>query len=99
MRTYSTGMYTRLGFAVAPRCEPDLLLLDEVLAVGDEAFQQKCIARIAEFQRAGGTIVFVSHNGQAIEKVCNRAIWLSGGQLRHDGTPQEPCAPTAPAWP
>jgi ABC-type polysaccharide/polyol phosphate transport system ATPase subunit len=66
VRTYSTGMYMRLGFAVASSLEPDILLLDEVLAVGDAAFQQKCMGRIAEFQRSDATIVFVSHSAPAV---------------------------------
>lgn len=89
VRTYSSGMYMRLGFAVASELEPDVLLLDEVLAVGDAAFQSKCLARIAEFQRSGVTIVFVSHSQWAIQTVCTRAIWLNGGNVVIDGHPQE----------
>jgi ABC-2 type transport system ATP-binding protein len=88
VRTYSSGMYMRLGFAVAAELEPDILLLDEVLAVGDAAFQQKCLGRIADFQRAGVTIVFVSHSAQAVEHVCNRAIWLSGGVVMMNDDPE-----------
>ncbi len=87
VRTYSSGMYTRLGFAVAAELDPDVLLLDEVFAVGDAAFQAKCMSRIADFQRRGVTIVFVSHSQWAIQMVCNRAIWLSGGSVVADGEP------------
>jgi len=87
VRTYSSGMYTRLGFAVASCLDPDILLLDEILAVGDAAFQQKCIARIAEFQRANTTIVFVSHSGMAVKRICDRAIWLQGGRIDADDRP------------
>lgn len=87
VRTYSSGMYTRLGFAVAAELDPDVLLLDEVFAVGDAAFQAKCMSRIADFQRRGVTIVFVSHSQWAIQMVCNRAIWLSGGSVVADGDP------------
>lgn len=87
VRTYSSGMYTRLGFAVASCLDPDILLLDEILAVGDAAFQQKCIARIAEFQRQKTTIVFVSHSGMAVKRICDRAIWLQGGRIDADDRP------------
>lgn len=89
VRTYSSGMYTRLGFAVAASLDPDILLLDEVLAVGDEAFQRKCMGRIAEFRRSDATIVFVSHNAASVTAVCDRAIWLDHGDLRADGPPEE----------
>ncbi|MCB0881094.1 MAG: ABC transporter ATP-binding protein [Thermoleophilia bacterium] len=91
VRTYSSGMYMRLGFAVASELKPDILLLDEVLAVGDAAFQSKCLARIAEFQRDGCTIVFVSHSQWAVQTVCTRAVWLSGGNIVADGDPQTVC--------
>lgn len=85
VRTYSSGMYARLGFAVASHLDPDILLLDEVMAVGDAAFQNKCMSRIAEFRREGVTIVFVSHSSAAVELACDRAIWLSGGHIAADG--------------
>lgn len=88
VRTYSSGMYMRLGFSVAAELDPDILLLDEVLAVGDAGFQQKCMGRIADFQRAGVTIVFVSHSASAVEHVCNRAIWLSSGVCMMDAGPE-----------
>jgi ABC-type polysaccharide/polyol phosphate transport system ATPase subunit len=89
VRTYSTGMYMRLGFAVATSLDPEILLLDEVLAVGDSAFQQKCMGRIAEFQRSDATIVFVSHNRGAVELVCDRAVWLANGRIQADGDPRD----------
>ena len=85
VRTYSSGMYMRLGFSVAMHIQPDVLLLDEVLAVGDEAFQHKCFARIADYQRAGGTIVFVSHDPSAVERICDRAIMLEQGRVLEEG--------------
>ena len=85
VRTYSSGMYMRLGFSVAMHIQPDILLLDEVLAVGDEAFQQKCFGRIADFKRSGGTIVFVSHDPSAVERLCDRAIMLERGRVLEEG--------------
>jgi ABC-2 type transport system ATP-binding protein len=85
VRTYSSGMYMRLGFSVAMHIQPDILLLDEVLAVGDEAFQQKCFGRIGDFKRAGGTIVFVSHDPSAVERLCDRAIMLERGRVMEEG--------------
>jgi ABC-type polysaccharide/polyol phosphate transport system ATPase subunit len=89
VRTYSSGMYMRLGFAVAMHVQPDILLLDEVLAVGDEAFQQKCFGRLGDFKRAGGTIVFVSHDPSAVERLCDRAIMLDGGRIVEEGAATE----------
>jgi ABC-type polysaccharide/polyol phosphate transport system ATPase subunit len=80
VRTYSSGMYMRLGFSVAMHVQPDVLLLDEVLAVGDEAFQQKCYGKIAEFKRDGGTIVFVSHDPVSVERLCDEAVLLDRGR-------------------
>ena len=85
VKTYSSGMYTRLGFSVAMHMAPDILLLDEVLAVGDEAFQQKCYGKIWDFKRAGGTIVFVSHDPHAVELLCDRAILLERGPRDRGG--------------
>jgi ABC-2 type transport system ATP-binding protein len=85
VRTYSSGMYMRLGFSVAMHIRPDVLLLDEVLAVGDEAFQQKCFGRIWDFKRAGGTIVFVSHDPGSVEMLCERAIMLDHGRVVEEG--------------
>jgi ABC-type polysaccharide/polyol phosphate transport system ATPase subunit len=86
VRTYSSGMYMRLGFSVAMHVNPDILLLDEVLAVGDEAFQQKCFGRIGDFKRDGGTIVFVSHDPSAVERLCDRAIMLEQGRVAEEGS-------------
>ena len=85
VRTYSSGMYMRLGFAIASHVEADLLLLDEVFAVGDEAFQRKCFGKIFEFKRHGGTIVFVSHDASAVERLCDRAVLLKEGAVAFDG--------------
>lgn len=85
LRNYSEGMKMRLGFSIAVHTEPDTLLVDEVLAVGDEAFQAKCFRRIEEFQRQGRTIVFVSHDMAVVRRASTRAIWLDAGVIRHDG--------------
>ncbi len=85
VRTYSSGMAMRLGFAIAAHLEADVMLLDEVFAVGDEAFQRKCFGRIFEFKRQGGTIVFVSHDAAAVERLCDRAVLLRAGRVEFDG--------------
>src|SRR5207248_8786866 len=85
VRTYSSGMYMRLGFSVAAHIRADVLLLDEVFAVGDEEFQRKCFGKIHEFKSRGGTIVFVSHDAQAVERLCDRAILLRRGEVAFDG--------------
>ena len=89
VKTYSSGMQMRLAFAVASHVDPDILLLDEVLAVGDEAFQQKCFGRIFDFQRRGGTLIFVSHDPGAIERVCDRVLLIIDGVVTADGPPKE----------
>lgn len=89
VRTYSSGMFVRLGFAVAVHTDPEIILVDETLAVGDESFQEKCYAKIAEFQRAGRTIVFVSHDMDAVRRVATRAIWLSESRIKADGPTEE----------
>jgi ABC-type polysaccharide/polyol phosphate transport system ATPase subunit len=89
VKTYSTGMYMRLGFSVAMNVRPDILLLDEVLAVGDEAFQAKCFGKIWDFKRSGGTMVFVSHDPAAVERLCDRAILLEHGHVVERGTAEE----------
>jgi len=89
VRTYSSGMYMRLGFAIASHVEADVLLLDEVFAVGDEAFQRKCFGKIFEFKQRGGTIVFVSHDAGAVERLCDRAVLLSEGRVAFDGPTHE----------
>jgi ABC-type polysaccharide/polyol phosphate transport system ATPase subunit len=89
VRTYSSGMYMRLGFAIAAHLDADILLLDEVFAVGDEAFQRKCIDRVLEFKHGGGTIVFVSHSASAVERLCDRAVLLRRGEIEYDGDAHE----------
>jgi ABC-type polysaccharide/polyol phosphate transport system ATPase subunit len=89
VRTYSSGMVMRLGFAVAAHLEVDVLLLDEVFAVGDEEFQRKCFGKIHEFKQRGGTIVFVSHDAAAVERLCTRAVLLRQGRLVYDGPVRE----------
>jgi ABC-type polysaccharide/polyol phosphate transport system ATPase subunit len=89
VRFYSSGMMARLGFAIAIYSTPDLLLLDEVLAVGDHNFQKKCIARIRELQEAGTTILYVSHSEGSVQELCSRAIWLHDGRIAADGDPAD----------
>ncbi len=89
VRTYSSGMVMRLGFAVAAHLEVDVLLLDEVFAVGDEEFQRKCFGKIFEFKQRGGTIVFVSHDAVAVERLCGRAVLLRQGVVEFDGPTRE----------
>jgi ABC-type polysaccharide/polyol phosphate transport system ATPase subunit len=86
IKWYSSGMYVRLGFAVAAHMEPQILLVDEVLAVGDEAFQQKCFRRIEELRAAGSTIVFISHDLATVERLCQRALLIQEGQIASDGS-------------
>jgi ABC-type polysaccharide/polyol phosphate transport system ATPase subunit len=85
IRTYSSGMLMRLAFSVAIHLDPEVLLVDEVLAVGDAAFQQKCFDRILEFRRAGKTLLCVSHAVGMVQQLCDRAIWLDHGELVMDG--------------
>jgi ABC-type polysaccharide/polyol phosphate transport system ATPase subunit len=85
MRTYSSGMWARLGFAVATDIQPDILIVDEVLAVGDEAFQRKSSARMQDFRDHGATILLVSHNMDTIEAMCHRAAWIHHGEVRAVG--------------
>jgi ABC-type polysaccharide/polyol phosphate transport system ATPase subunit len=89
LRAWSAGMVMRLGFSIAIHSDPDVLLIDEVLAVGDESFQQKCYARIADFQKEGKTILFVSHDLEAVERVASRALWMKAGDLVMDAAPAE----------
>lgn len=89
MRTYSSGMSARLGFAVAADVNPDILIIDEVLAVGDEPFQQKCLARMHEFRARGATIFFVTHGIDMVHELCPRAVWLEGGRIKYAGPTQE----------
>jgi lipopolysaccharide transport system ATP-binding protein len=87
LRTYSSGMVARLGFSVAVHLSPDILLIDEVLAVGDEAFQRKCMNKIQEFRARGVTMVLVTHNLREVEQSCDRAAFLESGRLVEIGNP------------
>lgn len=88
VRTYSSGMLARLGFSVAMHVDADVLLVDEVLAVGDFAFEQKCFAKIDEFKAAGGAILFVSHEMPDVRRVATRCVWLNGGRIEAQGDPE-----------
>ena len=85
IKRYSTGMQLRLGFAVAAHLEPDVLVVDEILAVGDAEFQRKCVGRIAEAEQEGRTVVFVSHDLETLATICRRAVWLEAGRVRDSG--------------
>lgn len=89
LRTYSSGMRARLGFSVASAVAPDILLMDEVLAVGDEDFRQKSIARVEEMVSGDTTVVFVSHNLEALKRICTRILWLQFGEYVMTGDPDE----------
>src|SRR6186997_63441 len=88
VKTYSSGMYMRLGFAVAIHVDPDVLLVDEVLAVGDEGFTHKCLDKFSEFKRRGKTILLVTHSLGLIERFCDEALWLDGGKVEAEGDPR-----------
>jgi len=85
VKRYSSGMYTRLAFAVAAYLEPEILIVDEVLAVGDMRFQKKCLGKMQDVSSEGRTVIFVSHNMTAVQKLCNRAIWLNKGKIVEQG--------------
>jgi lipopolysaccharide transport system ATP-binding protein len=87
VKRYSSGMHVRLAFAVAAHLEPEILLVDEVLAVGDAEFQQRCLGRMEDFSGTGRTVLFVSHNMQTINQLCDRVIWLDEGRIVEDGDP------------
>lgn len=87
VRTYSSGMLARLGFAVAMHVDASILIVDEVLAVGDYDFEQKCYTRIGEFRDSGGTILFVSHDTDTVKRISDRALWLRNGKIVEDGDP------------
>jgi lipopolysaccharide transport system ATP-binding protein len=89
VKRYSSGMAVRLAFSVAAHLEPEILLIDEVLAVGDAEFQQRCLGRMEDLSGAGRTVLFVSHNMQAINQLCDRAIWLEAGKITEEGEPSE----------
>src|SRR2546422_2327206 len=88
VKTYSSGMYMRLGFAVAIHVNPDVLLVDEVLAVGDEGFTHKCLDKFSEFRRRGKTILLVTHSLNVVERFCDEAVWLDEGVVRAHGDPR-----------
>jgi ABC-type polysaccharide/polyol phosphate transport system ATPase subunit len=89
VKRYSSGMYVRLGFSIAAHLDPDILLLDEVLAVGDAAFQSRCLQRINELKRSGRTIVFISHDLGAVERLCDRVLLMHRGEVAASGKPRE----------
>ena len=89
VRTYSPGMYMRLAFSVAINVDADILLIDEILAVGDQHFQEKCFAKLEELKNSDKTIVIVSHSLDAVKKLCNRAVWIYKGDVRMDGKPDK----------
>lgn len=85
VRTYSSGMYMRLAFSVAINVDADILLIDEILSVGDQHFQQKCFKKMEELKKEGKTMVFVTHSMESVKQLCDRAVWLYDGKLRMDG--------------
>jgi len=89
VKRYSSGMYVRLAFSVAAHLDPDILICDEVLAVGDVSFQKKCLAKIKSFAECGKTVLFVSHNMDTIRNLCDRIVWINGGRLRKDGPAED----------
>jgi lipopolysaccharide transport system ATP-binding protein len=89
VKRYSSGMYMRLAFSVAAHLEPEILIVDEVLAVGDTAFQRKCLGKMGSVAREGRTILFVSHNMPAIQSLCHRALWLEQGRIMDEGPPAD----------
>jgi len=91
LRTYSSGMQSRLGFAVATAWQPDILILDEVLSVGDVSFQEKCVERMTKFRDSGATVLMVSHSIEQIRSICERALWLDQGEIQTLGKAGEVC--------
>lgn len=89
VRTYSSGMFLRLAFSVAINVDAEILLIDEILAVGDQHFQEKCYNRLEELKKEGRTIVIVTHSLNVVSSFCNRAIWLNEGKVKEDGNPKE----------
>jgi ABC-type polysaccharide/polyol phosphate transport system ATPase subunit len=89
VRTYSSGMYMRLAFSVAINVDPEILLIDEILAVGDANFQKKCMDKIKEFKEKGVTIIFVTHDLGSVEKICDNVFWLDSGKIMEEGSPKE----------
>ena len=89
VKRYSSGMYVRLAFAVAAHLDPEILIVDEVLAVGDAAFQKKCLGKMGSFAQSGRTVLFVSHNMEAVRSLCQRCVWIKDGRLHKDGQADE----------
>lgn len=89
VRTYSSGMFMRLAFAVAINVDADILLIDEILSVGDEHFQNKCIEKMLDLKKQGKTMVFVTHSMESVKKLCDRAVWLCDGRIKQDGDVNE----------
>ena len=89
VRTYSSGMYMRLAFSISINVDAEILLIDEILAVGDQHFQDKCFAKLKEMKESEKTIVIVTHSLGQVRELCNRAIWIYNGEVRMDGTPNE----------
>ncbi len=89
VRTYSSGMYMRLAFSVAINVDADILLIDEILSVGDEHFQNKCYNKMKELKNQGKTMVFVTHSMQAVKQLCDRAVWLCDGKIKMDGSTEK----------
>ena len=89
VRTYSSGMYMRLAFSVAINVDADILLIDEILAVGDQHFQEKCLNKMLELKKQGKTMVFVSHSSDSVKYLCDRAVWLNNGEIKMDGKTDE----------
>ena len=89
VRTYSSGMYMRLAFSVAINVDAEILLVDEILSVGDQHFQEKCLNKMKELRNEGKTMVFVTHSMGQVKELCNRAIWLCDGKIKMDGKPNE----------
>jgi lipopolysaccharide transport system ATP-binding protein len=87
VKHYSSGMYVRLAFAVSAHLEPEVMLIDEVLSVGDAEFQKKCLGKLGNVARGGRTVLFVSHNMMAVQSLCERVIWLDEGRIKEDGDP------------
>lgn len=89
VKHYSSGMYMRLGFAISVHVDPDILLVDEILAIGDHAFQKKCFDKMREFRKKGVTIVFISHALETVKDFCDRVIWLNNGKVESSGEPDK----------
>ena len=89
VRTYSSGMYMRLAFSVAINVDADILLIDEILSVGDQHFQEKCFNKMRELKAEGKTMVFVTHSMESVRNLCDRAVWLYNGEIRMDGNTNE----------